>query len=144
MKVYVKSSHTFSNGWYFGKDEYELCGSLISELYKGRIISKRIAHCDAGEEFSLQGVADLLQRTYPDKCTNYVIEFGEAEQDLGAEAQEEEFDLYTILGALEGMCYNNEACEVADGFYYVGSYQDWLKDTEAQQNLNEFLEAENE
>lgn len=141
MKVYVKSDKDY---WYFGKYERDNFGDLISEECPGWIISKRISHCEAEEEFSLKGVANLLQRTYPDKCTNYVIEFGEAEQDLGAEAQEEEFDLYTILGALEGMCYNNEACEVADGFYYVGSYQDWLKDTEAQQNLNEFLEAENE
>lgn len=142
MKIYIKSSHTFSNGWYFGKDEYELYGSLISELCKGWIISKRIAHCDAGEEFSLQGVADLLQRTYPDKCTNYVIEFGEAEQDLGAEAQEEEFGLWAVLGALEGMCHNNEACEVADGFYYVGSYAEYQNDIAAQDRLAELLEAE--
>lgn len=136
MKIYVKSSHTFSNGWYFGKDEYELCGSLISELCKGWIISKRIAHCDAGEEFSLQGVADLLQRAHPEfQGGKYTLKFGNGEQ-------EEDFSLYTILGALEGMCHNNEACEVADGFYYVGSYADWKNDVNAQNRLEELLEAE--
>ena len=43
--------------------------------------------------------------------------------------------MYTILGALEGMCHDNQACEVADGFYYVGSYADWRNDNEAKAQL---------
>lgn len=122
--------------FYFGKSERDAFGYYISETCPGWIISKRISHCEAGEEFSLQGVADLLASKYPEYCSGtYTVKFGN-------ESEEEEFSLYTILGALEGMCYNNEAVEIADGFYYVGSYQDWKNDIEAQNSLNEFLENE--
>jgi len=122
--------------FYFGKSERDAFGYYISEACSGWIISKRISHCEAGEEFSLQGVADLLASKYPDYCSGtYTVKFSN-------ESEEEEFSLYTILGALEGMCYNNEAVEVADGFYYVGSYQDWKNDIEAQEELNELLSNE--
>ena len=121
---------------YFGKSERDAFGDLITKCCKGWIISKRIYHCDAGEEFSLQGVADLLAERYPDYCSGtYVVKFGNDEQI-------EEFSLFTILGALEGMCNNNEAVEVADGFYYVGSYSDWENDIEAQNNLDDILSNE--
>lgn len=121
---------------YFGKSEREAFGYFITECCKGWIISKRVYHCDAGVEFSLQGVADLLAERYPDYCSGtYVVKFGNEEQV-------EDFDMFTILGALEGMCYNNEAVEVADGFYYVGSYTDWQNDDEAQDELEEILSNE--
>lgn len=134
MKLYVKA---FRDGWYFGKEEAELFGDLITDLCSGWVISKRAYHCDNGEEFSLSGVADLLQSNYPDRCVPYTLHFGSETQDM-------DFDMFSILGALEGMCHNNKACEVADGFYYVGSYQDWKNDIEAQNNLNELLAAESE
>lgn len=134
MKVYVKSDKDF---WYFGKYERDNFGDLISEECPGWIISKRRYHCDANEDFSLSGVAALLKQKYPDICKPYVMHFGSETQDM-------DFDLGTILLTLEGMCENDEACEVADGFYYVGPYKAWKMDSEAQQNLNEFLEAENE
>ena len=121
--------------FYFGKSERDAFGYFITETCSGWIISKRIAHCEAGEEFSLQGVADLLTSKYPNYCSGtYTVKFG-------SESEEHEFSLYTILGALEGMCYNNEAVEVADGFYYVGSYQDWKNDIGAQNRLEDLLDA---
>jgi len=118
---------SFFDHWYFGKDERDLFGRFIADLCDGWVISKRVSHCDAGEEFSLASVAELLKQECP-------------ECDEG----QEEFDLYTVLGALEGMCHNNEAVEVADGFYYVGSYQDWHTDVDAQNRLDELIEADYE
>ena len=133
MKRYIRAARF---DFYFGKSERDLFGKLISETCPGWIISKRIYHNDAGEKFSLQGVADLLSRKYPEQCSGtYTMTFGN-------ESQTEDFGLYAILGALEGMCYNDEAVEVADGFYYVGSYANWENDTKAQQNLDDLLAAE--
>lgn len=120
--------------FYFGKSERDLFGQFIKECFDGWVISKRMAHSD--EEFGLQGVADLLAAKYPRYCGGtYSVQFG-------SETEEADFDLYTILGALEGMCYNDEAVEVADGFYYVGTYQDWQNDAEAQEFLDELLAEE--
>lgn len=122
MKRYIKSA----TDWYFGKDERELIGDLISDMFSGWIISKRVA--DEGKKYSLDGIAKVLQETYPERCHGYELKFG-------AESQEMDFNLYTILGALEGMCHHNEAVEVADGFYYVGSYKDWQLDSDAHDEL---------
>jgi hypothetical protein len=125
---YVKASKlSDARQWYFGKDEKELCGDAIQELCTGWIISKRIA--DEEKPFSLASVAELLKSTYPDRFSDtYTLHFGQ-------ESEEQDFDMYTILGALEGMCHDNQACEVADGFYYVGSYADWRNDNEAKAQL---------
>lgn len=123
MKRYIRA---FRGDDYFGKSERDVCGDLITKLCHGWLISKRMS--DDSKPFSLRGVAKFLQEEYPDRCTTYELKWG-------SETQEEEFDLYTVLGALEGMCYNNEAVEVADGFYYVGSYADWKKDADAQARL---------
>ena len=123
---YVRAG-IFSDGWYFGKDEAELCGDAIRALCDGWIISKRATHCDAEEDFSLVGVANLIQKTYPDLFNSTYTVRGE----------EEDFGWWTILGALEGMCHNNKACEVADGFYYVGNHGDWTRDKEAHARLEE-------
>lgn len=122
MKRYIKSARN----WYFGKDERELIGDLISDMFPGWIISKRVA--DENQKYSLTGVAKVLKETYPERCTNYSLNFG-------SEPESMEFDLYTVLNALEGMCQNDEAVEVADGFYYVGSYQDWQLDGDAHDEL---------
>ena len=124
MYRYIKSSLD----WYFGKDERNLLGSYISDLCSGWLISKRIA--DENEDYSLKGVFNLLQSTYPDICN------GTYTMHIGNSSEEEDISMFTVLGALEGMCNNNEACEVADGFYYVGSYRDWMNDTEAQDKLD--------
>lgn len=130
MKRYIRSARF---DFYFGKSERDLFGKLITDNCKGWIISKRIYHSKEGAEFSLQGVADLLAQKYPEQCGgSYTMTFGD-------ESQTEDFDLYTILGALEGMCYNDEAVEVADGFYYVGSYADWENDKGAQEELDGIL-----
>ena len=122
--------------FYFGETERDLFGNLIASACPGWIISKRVHHSEAGEEFSLQGVADLLADMYPQQCGGtYVVEFGN-------ESEECDFNLYTVLGALEGMCHNGEAVEVADGYYYVGSYLDWENDKEAQYELEDFLANE--
>jgi len=132
MKRYVRAARF---DFYFGKSERDLFGKLISEAFPGWIISKRIV--DTEEEFSLASVADKLKEMYPQQCGDtYTI-------TLGNESQTEEFDEYAILGALEGMCHNGEACEVADGFYYVGSYADWHNDKDAQNELNDILSGEN-
>lgn len=122
MKRYIKSARN----WYFGKDERELIGDLISDMFPGWIISKRVV--DENQKYSLTGVAKVLKETYPERCTNYSLNFG-------SEPESMEFDLYTVLSALEGMCQNDEAVEVADGFYYVGSYQDWQLDGDAHDEL---------
>lgn len=118
------------NDLYFGKSERDLFGSLISEACPGWIISKKVADCDARKDYSLVEVANMLSALYPEQCSgSYTVTFG-------TESETAEFNLFTILGALEGMCYNNEAVEVADGYYYVGSYADWHNDKEAQAELD--------
>jgi len=122
--------------FYFGKSERDLFGNLISEACPGWIISKKVVDCDAGKDFSLAGVADTLAKMYPEQCSgSYTVTFG-------TESETAEFNLFTILGALEGMCYNGEAYEVADGYYYVGSYADWHSDKEAQAELDDLRNSE--
>lgn len=133
MKRYIRAARS---DIYFGKSERDLFGELISKTCSRWIISKRVYHLDEGAEISLQAVADLLAKEYPDQCGGtYIITFGN-------DSQTEEFDLYAVLAALEGMCYNDEAVEVADGFYYVGSYADWQKDAGSQEELEGILSEE--
>lgn len=108
------------NDFYFGKSERDLFGSLISEACPGWIISKRVVDCDARKDYSLVGVANMLS----DRTRNSKI------------------DLFTVLRALEGMCYNSEAVEVADGYYYIGSYADWHNDKEAHAELDDLRNSE--
>lgn len=123
MKRYIRASHD----WYFGEDEREICGDLIAKHFNGWIISKR--KIDLDKIYSLKSVADILQRNYPDICKSYT-------ENFGSESREHEFNMFTVLGALEGMCHENEAVEVADGFYYVGSYSNWKSDDDAHQELS--------
>lgn len=133
MKRYIRAARF---DFYFGKSERDLFGKLISETCPRWIISKRIHHSEEGAECSLRAVADLLAQKYPDQCGGtYTMTFGN-------ESQTEEFGIYTVLGALEGMCYNDEAVEVADGFYYVGSYAEWQNDTGSQEELEGILSGE--
>lgn len=125
MKRYIKSS-IFEDD-YFGKDERELCGDLITKMFKGWVISKRKS--DLTKSYGLDFISKLLKQSFPDRCKPYISNFRST-------AEEKDFNLYTVLKALEGMCSENEAVEVADGFYYVGSYSDWENDVNAQNKLN--------
>ena len=125
MKRYVKAS-IFEDD-YFGKEERDLCGDLITKMFKGWVISKRKS--DLTKTYGLDHVSKLLKQHFPDRCKPYISTWRTT-------AEEKDFNLYTILRALEGMCSEDEAVEVADGFYYVGSYSDWEKDTKAQSELN--------
>lgn len=113
--TYIKSDENSHERYYFGKEARNDIGQNLSEMYPGWIISKRIV--DEKEPFSLQSIAE-----------DYVAKGKEAKETV---------DLYYILEALEGMCHNNEAVEVRDGFYYIGSYNDWKNDKEAHKNLAE-------
>lgn len=113
---YIKSEdETSPKRFYFGKEARDDIGSNLSDMYKGWIISKRLV--DENKPYSLKSVA-----------ADYI--------DQGKEAKDI-VDLYYILEALEGMCHNNEAVEVSDGFYYVGSFNDWKNDKEAREKLAE-------
>ena len=118
---YVKAgreNRRYSN--YYGAAARDDIGQYISEMYRGEIISKRMK--DDSKSYGLKRVAeDYLASGKPFSPDNF---------DEG-----ETLDLWYILEALEGMCYNDEAVEVADGFYYIGSYDDWRTDMLAQEQL---------
>lgn len=125
MKRYVKAS-IFEDD-YFGKEERDLCGDLITKMFKGWVISKRKS--DLTKIYGLDRIAEILKQQFPDRCKPYI-------SNWRSTAEEKDFNLHTVLKALEGMCSEDEAVEVADGFYYVGSYSDWEKDTKAQGELS--------
>ena len=131
MKRYIGAS-IFGDD-YFGKEERELCGDLITKMFKGWVISKR--KMDKTKIYGLDLIAKVLQQNFPDRCKPYTISWG-------SETEEEDFDLFTVLKALEGMCNEDEAVEVADGFYYVGSYSNWKNDTQAHEDLISYLGQE--
>ena len=120
MKLYVKS--TFNLADCFGNSERQDIGEDIILLFSGKIISKRMR--DNNTPYGLKAVADAISNKF---CSIY-------------EHIECNVDIYYVLRALEGMCYHNEACEVADGFYYVGSYEQWNTDNEAHQELEELIQ----
>ena len=90
MKRVITSGLTFRNGWYFGKDEFEKYGQLVSDNLSEHTISKR---------------AD-----WPDDKPGGLVY--EAKQ-LGID------DFYDLLGCLEGMCHNRMAREIDDSTYLV-------------------------
>ena len=74
--------------WYFGKDEYDKYGSLISDKLSGCVISKK---------------ADTAE------MAGGLIYYAKL---LG-------IDMWDLLSALEGMCYNRKASEISDSEYVV-------------------------
>lgn len=74
--------------WYYGKDEANQFGDLISEKLSGNTVSKRI---------------DRSQ--YPG--------------GLEYEATKLGIDLFDLLAALEGMCYEGRAQEINDSEYRI-------------------------
>lgn len=83
---------------HYGAASARKYGDKIIELYSGTIISKRIDDKDDNgpEIFGLRAVA----------------------RAVGTQ-------IYQILNALEGMCYENRACEVTDSYYFIGSWNEW-------------------
>lgn len=82
---------------YFGAASRNKYGAKIDEAYHGKTITKRI---------------DKAMDRYP---------------SIGLRVVQEELGIppSTTVKALEGMCYNNEACEINDSEYFIGSYQEY-------------------
>lgn len=82
---------------YFGAASRNKYGAKIDEAYHGKTITKRI---------------DKANDQYP---------------SIGLRVVQEELGIppSTTVKALEGMCYNNEACEINDSEYFVGSYEEY-------------------
>lgn len=96
-------SYNSSWGDYYGKFAYDKYGSMISNSFQKMIVSKRI---------------DDLDKDYQDGAG--VIGLRAIAKHIGTTTS-------MVLQALEGMCYNNTACEIDDSHYFVGSYEDWEK-----------------
>lgn len=86
MKRMIKSS--FSWGDYFGQEEAEKYGDMISKALKGKTVSKRKA-------------------------------LAEEPGGLIYEANKLGIDMWDLLRALEGMCYQRRAAEIDDSTYKV-------------------------
>ena len=84
---------------YFGAASRNKYGAKIDEKYHGQIITKRIAKAND---------------RYP---------------SIGLKVVEEELGIppSVTVKALEGMCFNNEACEINDSEYYVGPCSEYRK-----------------
>lgn len=87
---------------YFGYIDQKKYGNTIIDNFKGWIISKR------------QDESNFIDYE---------------SQVAGLESVSEKLDIpiYSVLGALEGMCHENEACEISDSSYYVGSYSEYKR-----------------
>ena len=86
MKRMIKTS---IDHYYFGKEEFEEWGDIVSRELSGQVISKSVA--DEGKPGSLAYEAEKLGMD----------------------------DLFTLLRCLEGMCYNGTATEISDYQYKV-------------------------
>jgi hypothetical protein len=106
---------------YFGQTERNDIGPDITKLCKGWIISD--SGRDVGRPFSTGNVAKLIVEDFNSKYAHIKCEV----------------DMHMVLRALAGMCFNDEACEVADGLYYVGSIADWRADEAAHEELERLL-----
>jgi len=82
---------------YFGAASRNKYGAKIDEAYHGKVITKRL---------------DKARDRYPSIGLRVV------QEELGISPS-------TTVKALEGMCYNNEACEINDSEYFVGSYEEY-------------------
>lgn len=82
---------------YFGAASRNKYGAKIDETYHGKVITKRL---------------DKASDHYP------AIGLRVVQEELGIPPS-------TTVKALEGMCYNNEACEINDSEYFVGSYEEY-------------------
>jgi len=82
---------------YFGASSRNKYGAQIDEAYHGQIITKRF---------------DKANDRYP------AIGLRAVQEDIGLPPS-------TTVKALEGMCFNNEACEISDSEYFVGSYEEY-------------------
>ena len=82
---------------YFGEASRNKYGTKIDEAYHGKIITKQLAK---------------IRDRYP---------------SIGLKVVQDEIGLppSTTISALEGMCYNNEACEINDSEYFIGSYAEY-------------------
>lgn len=83
---------------YYGAASARKYGDKISSLYNGQIISKRI------DDTNSNGPKVVGLKT--------------AARAVGTQ-------IHQILNALEGMCYEDRACEIDDSHYFIGSYEDW-------------------
>lgn len=94
---------SYNSTWedYYGKFAYDKYGSTIADNFQKMIVSKRI---------------DDLDKDYQD---------GTGVIGLRAIAKQIGTTTSMVLQALEGMCYNDTACEIDDSHYFVGSYEDW-------------------
>lgn len=82
---------------YFGAASRNKYGPEIDKTYHGKIITKRL---------------DKASDEYP------AIGLRVVQTELGIPPS-------VTVKALEGMCYNNEACEINDSEYFVGSYEEY-------------------
>ena len=83
---------------YFGAASRNKYGAKIDEAYHGKTITKRLNK--ANDQYPSIGLRVI-------------------QEELGIPPS-------TTVKALEGMCYNNEACEISDSEYFVGSYEEYL------------------
>lgn len=86
---------------YFGAASRNKYGAMIDKAYHGKVITKRL---------------DKATHQYP------AIGLRVVQTELGIPPS-------TTVKALEGMCYNNEACEINDSEYFVGSYEEYRGDS---------------
>lgn len=84
---------------YFGAASRNKYGAKIGEAYHGEIITKRLDK--AGDRYPAIGLRVVQEK-------------------LGIPPS-------TTVKALEGMCYNNEACEINDSEYFVDSYEEYRR-----------------
>lgn len=77
--------------FYFGKEQADKYGKMVQDKLKGKVISKRQA--DDGEPGSLRYESEELNI--------------------------DDFDMWTLLETLEGMCYQGMATEIDDSHYKV-------------------------
>lgn len=82
---------------YFGEASRNKYGTKIDESYHGKTITKRL---------------NKVNDRYPS------IGLGVIQEELGIPPS-------IAVRALEGMCYNNEACEINDSEYFVGSCEEY-------------------
>lgn len=98
VDIFNELADDYSWEEHYGAASARKYGDKIIELYSGTIISKRIddKNDNGPEIFGLRTVA----------------------KTVGTQ-------IYQILNALEGMCYENRACEVTDSYYFIGSWNEW-------------------
>ena len=82
---------------YFGAASRNKYGAKIDEAYHGKTITKRLNK--ANDQYPSIGLRVI-------------------QEELGIPPS-------TTVKALEGMCHNNEACEISDSEYFVGSYEEY-------------------